>query len=155
MIEAVLIISRLGLLRFLKIYTEDENKLNKEEMVKSVYQSIRDSKETGIVFDFEYMGEKRKIIFRLYGTIYIVFIIDELENELAILDFINVYMTILDSVFKDVTELHIILNPDKMYLLIDEMISAGVVIETNKNEILANYTDKLKDEDNYKFFQNK
>ncbi len=81
-------------------------------------------------------------------------IVDDLENELAILDYINVVMMVLDDVFKGVCEFHLILNPDKLYLLFDEMISNGVVIETNKVEILSNYTDKLRDDD-HKFFANK
>ena len=66
------------------------------------------------------------------------------ENELAILDFINVIMKIFDEVFKNVCELHLIMNPDKLYLIIDEMISGGIVIETNKDEIISNYLSKCK-----------
>ena len=67
-----------------------------------------------------------------------------IENELAILDFINVIMKIFDEVFKNVCELHLIMNPDKLYLIIDEMISGGIVIETNKDEIISNYLSKCK-----------
>ncbi len=152
MIEAFLILNKLGLLRFLKIYTESEENLDKEDLVKRVGQLILSSKETHIIFDFDYCGTKRKLVFRLFGSIYLVMIIDELENELAMLDFINVVMGVLDDVFKGVCELHLIMNPEKVYFLVDEMISGGYVIETSRAEITANYLDKMKDDDNYKFF---
>ena len=53
-------------------------------------------------------------------------------------------MKIFDEVFKNVCELHLIMNPDKLYLIIDEMISGGIVIETNKDEIISNYLSKCK-----------
>ncbi len=57
-------------------------------------------------------------------------ILDDLENKMAMLDFINAMMQMFDDVFKVVCELHLIMNPEKVYLVIDEMISAGSVIET-------------------------
>ena len=155
MIEAILILNKLGVLRFLKIYSENETKIEQEDFTKNVFNILINSKDTNIVFDFDYYGEKRKLVFRLFGSIYIAMILDELENELAILDFLNVLMQVLDEIFKGVCELHLIMNPDKIYLLIDEMISAGIVIETSKNEIISNYNDKLRDDENYKFFVNK
>jgi hypothetical protein len=155
MIEALLIMNKLGLLRFIKVYTDDENKLDKEDLIKRVNSCLQNSRETSIIFDFEYMGENRKIVYRLFGSIYIIMILDDLENELAMLDFINVVMQVLDDVFKGVCELHLIMNPEKVYLIVDEMISGGSVIETSKTEISLNYLDKMKDDDNYKFFSNK
>jgi AP-3 complex subunit sigma len=155
MIEAIFILNKLGLLRFIKIYSENENQVEQEELIKKVFNSMNQSKDTNIIYDFEYLGEKRKLVFRLFGTIYIAMILDDLENELAILDFLNVMMQVLDEIFKGVSELHLIINPEKIYLLVDEMISAGTVIETNKLEIISNYNDKLRDDENYKFFVNK
>ena len=54
-------------------------------------------------------------------------------------------MSILDEVFKGISELHLIMNPEKLYLIIDEMISGGIVIETSKTEIISNYMEKMKD----------
>jgi hypothetical protein len=155
MIEALFIMNKAGLLRFIKIYSDDEFKIDKGDLVKRVYQGLQSSKDTSIIFDFEYMGMNRKIVYRLFGSIYIVMILDDLENELAMLDFINVVMQVLDDIFKGVCELHLIMNPEKIYLIVDEMISAGSVIETSRVEITSNYTDKMKDDDNFKFFANK
>ena len=145
MIEAILLVNKNGLLRFLKLYTEDESKLDINDIARRAFELISKSKETSIIFDFEYNNTKRKLLFRLYGSIYIIFISDESENELGILDFINLMMKIFDEIFKGVTEKDIIMNPDKLYLILDEMISGGMVIETDKNEIMNNYNDKIKD----------
>lgn len=155
MIESLLIINKLGLLRFIKVYSNDEHKLDKEELVKSIFVHLQNSKDTSIVYDFTYMGQKRKLIYRLFGSIFIAMILDDLENELAMLDFINVMMQVFDDIFKGVCELHLIMNPEKVYLAIDEMICGGSVIETSRVEIFSNYADKMRDEDNYKFFANR
>ena len=111
---------------------------------ENIKQKLRESeiKKNNNIRDKYYDNEIRRIAFRPFGSIFIVTICDELENELAILDFINVIMKIFDEVFKNVCELHLIMNPDKLYLIIDEMISGGIVIETNKDEIISNYLSK-------------
>jgi AP-3 complex subunit sigma len=145
MIETILIINKQGVLRLIKVFTEDESKLDIEDLTKRVYESINTSKDTSIVYDFDYLESKRRLLFRAYGSIYIAYITDELENELGILDFINLMMKVLDDIFKGVTEKDIITNPEKIYLLLDEMVSGGIVIETDKTEILVNFNDKFKD----------
>src|SRR5690348_6569516 len=100
MIEALVILNKLGLLRFLKIYSDDEHKLDRDELTKRIFSNFKNTKDTSIVFDFEYMGENRKLIYRLFGSICIAMVLDDLENELAMLDFINVMMQVFDDVFK-------------------------------------------------------
>ena len=150
MIECLMIISKTGILRFIKIFSEDESSLNKETLLESTINYIRSSNDTQIIYDFPYNNSNKKLIYRIFGGIYIVMIVDDLENELAILDFINVIMKALDEVFGGICELHIILNPEKIYLLIDEAICGGMVIETNKNEIIKNYNSKFKEDEGYK-----
>ena len=150
MIECLMIISKTGLLRFIKIFSENESSLNKETLLESTINYIRSSNDTQIIYDFPYNNSNKKLVYRIFGGIYIVMIVDDLENELAILDFINVIMKALDEVFGGICELHIILNPEKIYLLIDEAICGGMVIETNKNEIIKNYNIKFKEDEGYK-----
>ncbi len=45
-----------------------------------------------------------------------VFIIDEAESELAVLDLIQVFVEVLDKCFENVCELDLIFNPDKVIL---------------------------------------
>jgi hypothetical protein len=145
-----MIISKTGILRFIKIFSENESSLNKETLLESTINYIRSSNDTQIIYDFPYNNSNKKLVYRIFGGIYIVMIVDDLENELAILDFINVIMKALDEVFGGICELHIILNPEKIYLLIDEAICGGMVIETNKNEIIKNYNSKFKEDEGYK-----
>ena len=60
----------------------------------------------------------------------------------------------MNEVFTGVCEMHVIMNPEKVYLLFDEAISAGMVIETDVSTIVKNYKDKLIEDDNYKYFKN-
>lgn len=147
MIEGIFILNNKGKCRFSKIYSQDETSESIEDLIKRLFEIISNTKDSSIVYDFVYWKSKpeetRRLYFRVYGSIYILFICDELENELAILDFINVMMIVLDEVFKGVSESHIINNPEKIHYLVDEMITGGIVIETNKNEIITSYKETL------------
>ncbi len=66
-----------------------------------------------------------------------VFVIDEAESELAVLDLIQVLVEVLDRSFENVCELDIIFNPDKMNYVVDEIVVDGMVTETNIQEIVG------------------
>ena len=51
---------------------------------------------------------------RVYATLIFVFLIDEAESELAVLDLIQVLVEVLDKTFENVCELDLIFNPDKV-----------------------------------------
>jgi AP-3 complex subunit sigma len=53
---------------------------------------------------------------RVYATLTFVFVIDEAESELAVLDLIQVLVEVLDKCFENVCELDLIFNPDKVRL---------------------------------------
>ena len=74
---------------------------------------------------------------RLYATLYFIFIIDEGESELGILDLIQVIVEILDKLFNNVCEVDLIFNPDKTTYIMDEIVVDGIVTDTNINEILS------------------
>lgn len=144
MIESILIFNKHGNIRFYKIYSEDESKINKINLIEDVFKRINGIKNTNIIFDYNFFGTIRNLIFRQYGNVFIAMIVDESENELATLDFINVIMAVLDDVFKGLSEYNLIMYPDKVYYVMDEMVSGGTVIETNKNEIMNNFNEKMK-----------
>ena len=66
---------------------------------------------------------------------YIIFVIDEAESQLGVLDLIQVFVEVLDKCFENVCELDLIFNPEKAYNLLDEIVLGGMVAETNINEI--------------------
>lgn len=55
--------------------------------------------------------------YRIYATLTFVFIIDEAESELAVLDLIQVLVEVLDKCFENVCELDLIFNPDKVIMI--------------------------------------
>ena len=79
------------------------------------------------------------MVYRLYATLYFCMWIDGSESELGILDLIQVLVEALDQQFRNVCELDIIFNAEKVHWVIDEMIVGGLVVETNPakiNEVL-------------------
>ena len=77
-----------------------------------------------------------RIIYRTYATLNFCVAIDGSESELGILDLIQVMVEALDRQFKNVCELDIIFNCEKVHWILDEMIVGGLVVETNPNAIL-------------------
>jgi len=53
-------------------------------------------------------------ISRQYATLFFVFIVDESESELGILDLIQVFVETLDRCFENVCELDIIFNMERV-----------------------------------------
>jgi AP-4 complex subunit sigma-1 len=62
--------------------------------------------------------------------------VDEYENELAILELIHLIVETLDSYFNNVCELDIMFNLEKAYMILDEVILNGRLVETNQSRIL-------------------
>jgi AP-3 complex subunit sigma len=81
-------------------------------------------------------GDKTKIIYRHYATLYFIFAVDQQESDLGILDLIQVFVEALDKCFENVCELDLIFHSDRVNYILDEIIMAGMVLETNINHIL-------------------
>jgi hypothetical protein len=62
--------------------------------------------------------------------------IDSNENELATLEFIHLFVEILDRYFGSVCELDVVYNFYKVYGIIDDLIIGGEMIETSKSLIV-------------------
>jgi AP-3 complex subunit sigma len=80
-------------------------------------------------------GAETRVIYRNYATLYFVAMVDTSESELGILDLIQVFVESLDREFENVCELDLIFHFDRVHHLLSEMISGGLVLETNINEI--------------------
>lgn len=89
-------------------------------------------------------GDATRIIYRHYATLYFVFAVDKQESELGILDLIQVFVETLDKCFENVCELDMIFHSDKVHYILDEIIMAGMVLETNINSILNSITEQNK-----------
>ena len=100
-------------------------------------------------------------MYRHYATLYFVFIVDEQESELGILDLVQgacsrpapwpgvprtgtppptscpVFVETLDRYFENVCELDLIFHSDKTHFILDEIVMGGMVLETSNVEILT------------------
>lgn len=82
-------------------------------------------------------GKDVRLIYRHYATLYFVFAVDKSESELGILDLVQVFVEALDKCFENVCELDLIFHMDKVNFILDEIIMAGMVLETSLKEIIG------------------
>lgn len=61
-------------------------------------------------------GEKLRVVYRNYATLYFVFVVDGAESELGILDLIQVFVESLDRAFENVCELDLVFHFDEVCL---------------------------------------
>ncbi len=78
-----------------------------------------------------------KVTYRRYASLFFIVGTDgEEENELGMLEFIHSLVETLDKYFESVCELDIMFNLEKAHFILDEMVMNGVIVETNKGNIL-------------------
>lgn len=63
---------------------------------------------------------------------------------MGILDLIQVFVETLDKCFENVCELDLIFHSDKVNYMLDEIIMAGMVLETNISVILQSINEQNK-----------
>jgi AP-2 complex subunit sigma-1 len=132
MIRWFLLQNRAGRTRLAKYYVPmDDNQKRKNEYDVFRTLSGRESKWSNIAEYKEY-----KLVFRRYAHLYFIMCLDVGDNELAALEAIHLFVEILDHFFTSVTELDIVLNFHKAYLILDEFILAGELQESSKQVIL-------------------
>jgi AP-2 complex subunit sigma-1 len=61
--------------------------------------------------------------------------VDLNENELTYLELIHLFVESMDIYFGNVCELDIVFNFQKVYMLLDEVILGGEILETSKRAI--------------------
>mmetsp|Transcript_7051 Transcript_7051/g.10373 ORF Transcript_7051/g.10373 Transcript_7051/m.10373 type:complete len:163 (+) Transcript_7051:78-566(+) len=143
MIKGVLVINTHGKARAVKFYQEFEFD-KQQEAIREVYNLVsrRTNSNCNFLEGAEMWGEGNKIIYRHYATLYFVFVVDSIESELGILDLIQVFVETLDKCFENVCELDLIFHSDKVHYILDEIIMGGMVVETNKDEIIRAISDQ-------------
>ena len=77
-----------------------------------------------------------RVAHRHYATLYFIFCVDDSESELGILDLIQVFVESLDRCFENVCELDLVFHMDRVHAIMDEIVQAGMVLETNIGNIL-------------------
>eukprot|EP00002_Diphylleia_rotans_P006360 TRINITY_DN15743_c0_g1_i1.p1 TRINITY_DN15743_c0_g1~~TRINITY_DN15743_c0_g1_i1.p1 ORF type:complete len:143 (+),score=38.83 TRINITY_DN15743_c0_g1_i1:106-534(+) len=133
MIRFLLVQNRQGKTRLSKWYVpyEDEEKRQLETEVHRLVVK-RDRKFTNFVEHRNY-----KVIYRRYAGLYFSICVDPSDNELAYLELIHLFVEILDQFFGNVCELDLVYNFYKVYYVLDEVVLAGEIQDTNRTAILA------------------
>ncbi|QRW00376.1 clathrin adaptor complex small chain [Ceratobasidium sp. AG-Ba] len=98
---------------------------------------------------WEWEGEERelqraRVVYRLYATLYFVFVVDGAESELGVLDLIQVFVESLDRAFENVCELDLVFHFDEVHHILAELIQGGLVLETNVDEISRGVQERQK-----------
>lgn len=108
------------------IDSDDKKSSEKEDVVITQLKKDRELEE---FFD-------SKLIYRHYATLFFIFLVDQSESELGILDLIQVFVEALDQRFENVCELDIVFHYDEVNHILDEIVMGGMVLETNLNQIM-------------------
>jgi AP-3 complex subunit sigma len=142
MIKAVVIINTSGKARLARFYDDlvrDRQVESRDDVIKRLFAACARKGEHCCNFIEDVILPGGKIVYRKYATLYFVFVVDDGESELGVLDLMQVYVEVLDKCFENVCELDLIFHPDKAYALLDEIILGGMVASVNVKEIWETY----------------
>ncbi|KAJ2784535.1 Sigma-adaptin 3A [Coemansia javaensis] len=137
MIKAVLIFNQLGKPRLIKFY-EQIGTAAQQEILREIHSLVAKRPDTQCNFlegTRSIGGAGARIVYRHYATLYFVFVADQSESDLGMLDLIQLFVEALDRSFENVCELDLIFHFDEIHHILSEVVSAGMVIETSLAEI--------------------
>jgi AP-3 complex subunit sigma len=136
MIRCVLIFNEQGKARLLRFY--DKTDFEQQQLIlKNIFGLIsgRDD-STSCCFVFDSLPNEERIIYRHFASLFFVVVADACESELGILDLLQVFVHVLDQCFENICELDIVYHYDRVNYVLDEIVMAGLVLETNSEVIL-------------------
>jgi AP-3 complex subunit sigma len=136
MIKAIVVVNNHGKVRLSKFYSPVPVP-QQQQIVKDLFGMV--SKRSDGVCNFvedASFGKGTKVVYRVYATLIFIFVVDQSESELGILDLIHVMVEAFDHVFENVCELDLIFHTDKVHHIVDEIVMGGMVLETHLQDIL-------------------
>ena len=145
MIRCVLIVNDSGNPRLVRFY--DDTSFDHQQLIlKTAFDlvSVRDdSVSCCFVTDLPLplFASNSKLIYRHFASLYFIVVADDCESELGILDLLQVFVHVLDSCFENICELDIVYHYDRVNYVLDEMVIAGMVLETNTEVILSSIAE--------------
>lgn len=147
MIRCVLVINDRGKARIVRFY-DDTGYDTQQRILKCVYDIVSSKDDSSsCCFHFDdlpgdlFNPAEDKIIYRHFASLYFVVVADSAESELGILDLLQVFVHVLDQCFENICELDIVYHYDRVNYVLDELIMAGMVLETNSEIILSTIAD--------------
>ncbi|EMD41623.1 hypothetical protein CERSUDRAFT_110194 [Gelatoporia subvermispora B] len=143
MIHGVLIFNTSGVPRLTKFYSPLHQ--SEQTLVQRIFALVAprppslcnflDAPELEAFLSPQDGGERLRVVYRNYATLYFVFVVDSAESELGVLDLIQVFVESLDRAFENVCELDLVFHFDEAHHILAEVIQGGLVLETNVEEI--------------------
>lgn len=156
MIKCVVVVNTQGKPRILRFYDGTPQEKQQHVMRRLFAAVSRRPADVCccITQDKELFGPNHRIIYRHFATLFFIFVTDELESELGILDLIQVFVQVLDACFENVCELDLVFHFEKVNYILDEIIVGGLVVDTAVDTILESVSGvkKLVDSET-SFFQ--
>ncbi|KAF0977126.1 hypothetical protein FDP41_003779 [Naegleria fowleri] len=143
MIKGIIVVNNHGKPRLTRFYEQVPFE-KQQQAVRECYQLVvrRSDSVCNFLEGGAIWGKDTKLIYRHYATLYFIFAVDQNESELGILDLIQVFVETLDKCFENVCELDLIFHSDKVHYILDEIVIGGLVLETNKEEILMSIKEQ-------------
>ncbi|GMM50676.1 Aps3 protein [Starmerella bacillaris] len=143
MIHSVLIINNLGNPRLSRFYTPVSLQ-EQQHLIKQIYELLlqRNLSQSNVLVLPELLqgadgeDETVRVIYKSYATLNFVFIVDEQESELGVLDLIHEFVAALDKCFGNVCELDLVFGWEVLESVLEELIQGGLVLETNSDRIV-------------------
>ena len=144
MIRGIFIVNNQGEERVIKFYEQGMSEQDMRLLIREAFALCAKRPDMACNFvpgrSLTYYRNKEgtdvKLVYRHYATLYFIFVVDQQESELGILDLIQVFVETLDKCFEAVCELDLIFNSEKVHYVLDEVIMGGMVLETNITTIL-------------------
>ena len=140
-IKFILLVNKQGQTRLAQYFTESLSSSEKRQLESEI---VRKSLSRGSDCDKgkrSYCAflrhNKYKICYRRYASLFFIVGVDDDENELSMMDFIHCFVETLDWHFGNVCELDIMFHLDSVYMILDEMVCNGQIVETNKRIVLG------------------
>lgn len=143
MIHCVLIINTSGQPRLAKFYTPLDVH-SQQALIKQIHTllSARNPSQSNVLTLPDLLKSSDgddssvKVIYRQYATLNFVFVADQQESELGILDLMHVFVKALDKCFTNVCELDLEFGWETLETVLEELIQGGLVLETKVQNIV-------------------
>ncbi|XP_061167538.1 AP-4 complex subunit sigma-1-like [Saccostrea echinata] len=130
MIHFLMVVSKQGKPRISRFFTRQDNQGSTQNAV--IKLCLRDGNQEGFV-----NYEDIVLVYKLYVNLWFIAGVSQDENELAILELFQNLVETINVYFGKVTEVDILFNMDRVYMIIDEMIINGHIAETCRGRILV------------------
>ena len=134
MIQCILVLNEQGKSRLVRFYDKATTQQEQKIIVQQVFDLVSNNQsECCFIEDKKLQG---KLIFRHFASLYFIVVADACESELGILDMLQVFVHVLDKTFGNICELDIVYHYDRVNHVLDEMVMAGMVLETNLDVLI-------------------